>query len=105
MELLILAHTPTRSLELGFLPAAAELQLKVTILTDCIREHIARAQASAPYAHCEVAECDIFNPLAVARFVAVHGRRFSGVLAADAGLHACAALSAAYLQQIGRAHV
>lgn len=103
MELLILAHAPTRSLELGFLPAAAELQLKVTILTDCVSEHIARAQASAPYARCELLECDVFNPLAVARFVAVHGRRISGVLAADAALHACAAVSAAYLQLSGAA--
>lgn len=103
MELLILAHAPTRSLELGFLPAAAQLQLKVTILTDCVREHSARAQASASYARCDIAECDVFNPLAVARFAAVHGGRFSGVLAADAALHACAAVTAAYLQLPGPA--
>lgn len=103
MELLILAHAPTRNLELGFLPAAAQLQLKVTILTDCAREHIARAQASAPYAGCDVAECDVFNPLAVARFLAVHGQHIAGVLAADAALHACAAVSAAYLQLAGAA--
>jgi hypothetical protein len=103
MELLILAHAPTRNLELGFLPAAAELQLKVTILTDCIREHIVRAQASASYAACELAECDVFNPLAVARFVAIHDKRISGVLAADAASHASAAVSAAYLRLPGAA--
>lgn len=97
MELLILAHTPTRILDLGILPAAAELQLKVTILTDCVREHIVRAKDSPLYGQCELAECDVFNPLAVARFVAVHGKEVSGVLAADAVLHASAAVSAACL--------
>ena len=97
MELLILAHAPTRTLELGILPATAGLQLKVTILTDCVREHIVRAKESPLYAQCELAECDVFNPLAVARFVAVHGRDIAGVLAADAVLHASAAVSAASL--------
>jgi hypothetical protein len=97
MELLILAHAPTRILEQGLLPAAAELQLRVTILTDCVREHIVRAKESPLYARCELAECDIFNPLAVARFVSVHGKRIDGLLAADAVLHASAAVAAASL--------
>lgn len=103
MELLILAHAPTRILEQGLLPAAAELQLKVTILTDCVREHIVRAQASSLYGQCELAECDVFNPLAVARFVSIHGRQFNGLLAADAVLHASAAVSAASLGLPGAA--
>lgn len=97
MELLILAHAPSRKLDLGILPAAAELQLKVTILTDCVREHIVRAKDSPLYGQCELAACDVFNPLAVARLVAVHGKEISGVLAADAVLHASAAVSAACL--------
>lgn len=97
MELLILAHAPTRLLEQGFLPAAAALQLKVTLLTDCITDHAVRAQASAWYGQCELAACDVFNPLAVARFVAVHGKQVAGVLAADAALRASAAVAAASL--------
>ncbi len=97
MELLILAHAPNRALEQGFLAAVAELQLKATILTDCVREHIVRAKDSPLYGEAELAECDVFNPLAVARFVAVHDKRFSGVVAADAVLHASAAICAAYL--------
>lgn len=97
MELLILAHAPNRVLEQGFLAAAAELKLKVTVLTDCVREHIVRADDSALYGQCELAECDVFNPLAVARYFAVHGKKFAGVLAADAALHASAAVCAAYL--------
>lgn len=103
MELLILAHAPTRILEQGLLPATAELQLKVTILTDCVREHIVRAQDSPLYGQCELAECDVFNPLAVARYVSVHGKQIHGVLAADAVLHASAAMFAACLGLPGAA--
>jgi hypothetical protein len=103
MNLLILAHAPTRILEQGLLPAAAELQLKVTILTDCVREHIARAHESALYGQCAIAECDVFNPLAVARFVSVHDLHVGGVLAADAVLHASAAVAAASLGLPGAA--
>lgn len=103
MELLILAHAPTRILEQGLLPAADQLQLKVTILTDCVREHIVRARESPLYGRCELAECDVFNPLAVARFVSVHGKRVDGLLAADAVLHASAAVAAASLGLPGAA--
>lgn len=103
MDLLILAHAPTRNLEMGLLPAAAGLGLNTTILTDCAREHIVQAKASPSYAQCEVAECDVFNPLAVARFIAVHGKRVSGVMAAAAALHASAAVCAAYLGLPGAA--
>lgn len=97
MELLMLSHVPTRILEEGFLPAAVDLKLKVTILTDCVREHVLRARASSVYRHCKLLECDIFNPLSVARLIAVHDLKFSGVLAACAGVQACAALIADYL--------
>lgn len=94
MELLILSHAPTRVLEQGFIPAAIDLQLKVTILTDCVREHLVRAKDSPQYAQCRLIECDVFNPLSVARFVSVRDLEFSGVLAADAALRASAALTA-----------
>lgn len=97
MELLTLSHVPTRVLEEGFLPAAADLKLKVTILTDCVTEHLLRAKESSVYRHCKLAECDIFNPLSIARFIAVHDMKFSGVLATGVGLQACAALMADYL--------
>lgn len=103
MNLLILAHAPTRILDLGLLPAAAELQLDITILTDCVREHIVRAKDAPLYQRCELAECDVFNPLAVARHTALHGKRFAGVLAADAVLHASAAVCAAWLGLPGAA--
>ena len=97
MELLILSHAPTRVLEQGFIPAAIDLQLKVTILTDCVREHLMRAKDSPLYGQCKLIECDVFNPLAVARFVSVHGGEFSGVLAADTALRASAAMTADFL--------
>ncbi len=94
MELLILSHIPTRVLENGFIPAAIDLQLKITILTDCVREHLLRAKESPLYGQCKLLECDVFNPLSVARFVSVHAWEFSGVLAADVCLRASAAVTA-----------
>ena len=101
MELLILSHAPTRILEQGFIPAAIDLQLNVTILTDCVSEHLARANESPLYRQCKLVECDVVNPLAVARFVSVHGWELSGVLAADAALRASAAVMADYLRLPG----
>lgn len=101
MELLILSHAPTRILAQGFIPAAIDLQLNVTILTDCVSEHLARANGSSLYSQCKLIECDVFNPLAVARFVSVHGGEFSGVLATDAALRASAAVMADYLRLPG----
>ncbi|QGZ38140.1 hypothetical protein IP92_01571 [Pseudoduganella flava] len=103
MELLILAHAPARSLEQGFLPAAAELRLAVTILTDRAIEHVAHVQDGAHGADCELAECDVFNPLAVCRWIAAHGKRYAGVLAADTALRASAAGVAAALGLAGPA--
>lgn len=97
MELLLLSHVPGRPLEEGFLPAAIDLELNVTVLTDCVREHLLRAKSASVYRHCKLLECDIFNPLAVARFISVHDLKFSGVLAAGPDLRACAALTADYL--------
>lgn len=97
MELLMLSHVPTRVLEEGFLPAAADLKLNVTLLTDCAQEHLLRAKASSAYRHCKLLECDIFNPLSIARLIAVHDLTFSGVLAAGADVRVSAALIADYL--------
>lgn len=97
MELLLLSHVPTRVLEEGFLPAAIDLKLKVTLLTDCAREHLLWAKESSAYRCCNLIECDIFNPLSVARLIAVHDLKFSGVLAAAPDLQACAAIVADYL--------
>lgn len=97
MELLLLSHTPTRILEEGFIPAALELKLKISILTDCVSEHLLRAKEAPVYRHCQLIECDIFNPLAVARLLSVHELTFSGVLATDASSQACAAVVADYL--------
>lgn len=101
MDLLILSHVPTRVLEQGFIPAAVDLELKITILTDCVREHLLRAKESPLYGRCELVECDVFNPLAVARFICVHGREFSGVLAADTALRASAAAITEFLDLPG----
>lgn len=97
MEILMLSHLPTRVLEEGFIPAALDLDLRMTILTDCIREHLLQAKDKPQYPQCRLIECDIFNPLSVARLISVHNLEFSGVLAAGPGLQACAALIADYL--------
>lgn len=101
MELLLLSHLPTRILEEGFIPAAIELDLKVTVLTDCIREHLVRAGAVPVYRECKFIECDIFNPISIARLISVYGLEFSGVLATGSELRACAALIAEYMGLAG----
>lgn len=101
MELLLLSHVPTRFLEEGFIPAATDLKLRITILTDCAREHLLRAKESSVYRQCKLLECDIFNPLSVARLLSVQDLKFSGVIATDASLQVCAALMADYLRLPG----
>jgi len=96
MEWMILSHLPTRSLEEGFIPAAIGLNVGVTIFTDCIQEHVLRKESVSVYQHCKLLECDIFNPLSIARLLAIHSLNFSGILATAPGLQPCAAILSDY---------
>ncbi|WP_141215584.1 hypothetical protein [Hahella sp. CCB-MM4] len=96
MELILLSHLPTRVLEEGFIPAAIDLNVEVTILTDCIHEHVLRKKFVPAYQHCKLLECDIFNPLSVARLMAIHQLRCDGILAMAPGLQPSAAILSDY---------
>jgi hypothetical protein len=101
VNLLLLAHLPTRVLEQGLIPAALDLDLQVTIVTDRAREHLSWAVEHRAARRCRVLACDVWNPLALTRLLEVHDLCPDGVLAADARLQACAALAADYLGRPG----
>ena len=65
-DLIILAHVPTDSVNLGFLPAAKALGLNVVLLTDHADAHRKHFnQAGLPAYPSDIVACDVFNPLAV----------------------------------------
>jgi biotin carboxylase len=65
-DLIILAHVPTDSVNLGFLPAAKALGLNVVLLSDHADAHRKHFnQACLPAYPAEIVACDVFNPLAV----------------------------------------
>ncbi|KVW93317.1 ATP-grasp domain-containing protein [Thiobacillus denitrificans] len=65
-EIVILAHVPTDSVNVGFIPAAQRLGLSVVLLTDHAEthRHYFSQAGLAAYPH-EIVACDVFNPLAV----------------------------------------
>jgi biotin carboxylase len=65
-DLIILAHVPTDSVNLGFLPAARALGLNVVLLSDHADAHQKHFnQSGLPAYPAEIIACDVFNPLAV----------------------------------------
>jgi hypothetical protein len=92
--LLIIAHSPSRTLEEGFLPAARGLGVAVCIVTDSLYQYVVRAQQNPAYNQCRLLECDATNPLAIIKALAIHQLQISAVIALDAGLHSCAAVVA-----------
>ncbi len=101
MELILLSHLPTRLLEEGFIPAAIDLNVEVTILTDCIHEHILRKESVQAYQHCKLLECDIFNPLSIVRLMAIHQLKCDGILAMTPSLQPSTAIISDYYSLAG----
>lgn len=65
-DLIILAHVPTDSVNLGFMPAAKALGLNVVLLSDHADAHRKHFnQAGLPAYPAAIVACDVFNPLAV----------------------------------------
>lgn len=65
-DIVILAHVPTDSVNLGFIPAAQRRGLSVVLLTDAAEahRHYFGQSGLAAYPR-EIIACDVFNPLAV----------------------------------------
>jgi biotin carboxylase len=96
-ELIILAHVPTDSVNLGFLPAARALGLSVVLVTDhaeAHRQHFARA--GLPAYPDDIVACDVFNPLAVIGMLTCRARAPAAVFSNSDHLQASTALVAEY---------
>jgi biotin carboxylase len=101
VRIIVLAGKPTDSLTYGFLPAAARLGLRVTLLTDMPARHAA-AYAGLDVAPAEIHRCDVFDVRAVldraGRATPVPDAVFSN----SDHLQTHAALAAAYLGLPGK---
>jgi biotin carboxylase len=95
VRLTLIARNPTDSVTLGFLPAAAGLGLRVTLLTDAPDDH-RRAYTGRPHAPEEIAGCDVRDFRELVGVIA--GRpRPDAVFSNSDHLQAQTALAAAYL--------
>jgi hypothetical protein len=101
VRIIVLAGKPTDSLTYGFLPAAARLGLRVTLLTDMPARHAA-VYAGLDGAPAEIHRCDVFDVRAVldraGRATPVPDAVFSN----SDHLQTHAALAAAYLGLPGK---
>lgn len=96
-EILILAHVPTDSVNLGFIPAAQRLGHPVVLLTDEAGAH--RRYFSQPGLDAypqEIVACDVFNPLAVVDLVSARTARPAAIFSNSDHLQTSTALVAEY---------
>ncbi len=96
-EIMILAHVPTDSVNVGFIPAARRLGLSVVLLTDDAEAH--RHYFSQPgfaaYPR-EIVACDVFNPLAVIDAITCRAQKPAAVFSNSDHLQTSAAIAAEY---------
>lgn len=100
-DLILLAHVPTDAVNHGFLPAARQLGLSVTLLTDHADAHhrvFARSGCSARPD--DIIACDVFNPIAVIERLS--GRRPAAIFSNSDHLQTSTALAARYLGLPGK---
>lgn len=96
-NLIVLAHTPTESVNNGFLPAAMSLGLSVTLLTDCADAHRAYfAKDGLPAYPDEIVSCDVFNPLAVIDALAHRAARPAAIFSNSDHLQTSTSVAADY---------
>ncbi|MFE9682245.1 acetyl-CoA carboxylase biotin carboxylase subunit family protein [Streptomyces sp. NPDC006285] len=98
MRMYLLARNPTDSVTEGFLPAAARLGLRVTVLTD---QPDAHRRAYARAGGIEVLECDVLDFRSVVARVSALGRP-DAVFTNSDHLQTQAALAAAYFGLPGK---
>ncbi|MRV74393.1 siderophore biosynthesis protein [Duganella sp. FT92W] len=96
-ELIILAHVPTDSVNLGFLPAARALGLSVVLVTDHADAHRAHfSRPDLPAYPDDIVACDVFNPLAVIGMLTCRDQAPAAVFSNSDHLQAGTALVADY---------
>lgn len=102
-NLLLLAHVPTDAVNEGFLPAARQLGLQVTLLTDQAEAHRRHFSAVDLPAHPEsIIQCDVFNPVAVINEISRNARQPSAIFSNSDHLQTSAALAADYFGLPGK---
>lgn len=102
-ELIILAHTPTDSVNDGFIPAAQRLGLQVVLLTDSAEEHQQHfGQPGLPAYPAEIVACDVFNPLAVIGELTRRTRKPAAIFSNSDHLQTSAAIAAGYFGLPGK---
>ncbi|RAJ68801.1 ATP-grasp domain-containing protein [Streptomyces sp. Amel2xB2] len=101
MQLYLLALNPTESVTHGFLPAARDRELDVTLLTDRPQEHTGEAVSGAGDGRLEVLGCDVRDAAAVIARIAAH-RPPDAVFTNSDHLQTQAALAAEYFGLPGK---
>ncbi|MFH0934186.1 MAG: siderophore biosynthesis protein, partial [Pseudomonadota bacterium] len=98
-DIVILAHVPTDSVNVGFIPAAQRLGLSVVLLTDhaeAHRQYFSQAGLAA-YPH-EIVACDVFNPLAVIDAITCHEQIPAAIFSNSDHLQTSTAIAAEYFK-------
>jgi biotin carboxylase len=98
-DIVILAHVPTDSVNVGFIPAAQRLGLSVVLLTDhaeAHRQYFSQAGLAA-YPH-EIVACDVFNPLAVIDAITCHEQIPAAIFSNSDHLQTSTAIAAEYFR-------
>ena len=96
-DLIILAHVPTDSVNLGFLPAAKALGLNVVLLSDHADAHRRHFnQAGLPAYPDTIVACDVFNPLAVIDALSARATAPAAVFSNSDHLQTSTAIAADY---------
>ncbi|SDC82359.1 Biotin carboxylase [Sphingomonas sp. YR710] len=95
--LVIVAHTPTASVDRGFLPAALRLGLRTVILTDRLALQAASLAAIAPIdSTIRMFECDVFAPTAIIDTILQLGERPAAIFSNSDHLQVATALAASW---------
>lgn len=96
-EIVILANVPTDAVNVGFIPAAQRLGLKVVLLTDQAESHrqYFGQGGRAAYPH-EIVACDVFNPLAVVDAVTARAQPPAALFSNSDHLQTSTAIAADY---------
>ncbi|CAN7462671.1 ATP-grasp domain-containing protein [Pseudoduganella sp. LjRoot289] len=96
-DLIILAHVPTDSVNLGFLPAAKALGLNVVLLSDHADAHHKHFnQPGLPAYPDHIVACDVFNPLAVIDALSARASAPAAVFSNSDHLQTSTAIAADY---------
>lgn len=101
--IVLLAGKPTASVDRGFLPAAAELGLRVVLLTDRPDAYREALQAvPAEHRPSQVAECDVASPTAVIDSILALAGRPAAIFSNSDHLQMVTAIAAAYFGLPGK---